>query len=758
MVYNKSKVLLVFSLLLVLAFSGELTAQIADDLVLLPATASVSLNGTEDFIARLTAWGTGVEGETVYFSLSPGLGSVVPTSGDTDPSGYAPTTYTAGTAIGTDTLVAYWTDEVTRDELADTSIITINPGPATKLKVTPEDTVVVVTENVIIIAELFDDYDNHVNAINPAQVSFTTSGMGTFGTAFINEDNCIEVAYTTYDRMASDTLRVELISNAFRDYSFVRTIGAAPATMILNAEDSTVVVSETAYNEELWFYLFDAYDNPSTWSDYYAGIRYSVAFTVSGGGGVFEDGEVEVIEGGYGYNYYYSSTNAGVYTVTAISGAATSDLGITQMPDYPDELVITPSSAAIPAGTDTTLTARLFDQYGNHCDADDERFDDVEWEKIAGQGDLGTPYIEDHNWKCIFSSYPYVADTARIWAGYDGAEPDDEVVIFSAEPGEFHHFTLGIYNNKDTANVSNGDYEETDWLRIEAQDSNNIRLYTYTNPDTITLSINGSTAEASQVTWFVWNDAGDDWDTTVGLTAPIPEGFFYEGVTRVYVANEVAETDTVTATDTLGHTSKSPLITWLPIELVGFLVGLEGGLTQIETNDTVNVEVTAIDMFGNTTDVGLPINATLSANRSGVNFTAGQVQLMQTSVALYPMVVTVGGEGLIITVEDIYEPSVNGSSYSIEVIAGGIAEGPVVSDISAEFGNGAILYVVAEDGEVEIKVYNKVGLEVGSLVNGTVKRGYYQASLKGLNLSSDVYFVVMKGPGINKKIKATLIE
>jgi len=39
-----------------------------------------------------------------------------------------------------------------------------------------------------------------------------------------------------------------------------------------------------------------------------------------------------------------------------------------------------------------------------------------------------------------------------------------------------------------------------------------------------------------------------------------------------------------------------------------------------------------------------------------------------------------------------------------------------------------------------------------------VEPGYYQTSLKGLNLSSDIYFVVMEGPGITKRIKATLIK
>jgi hypothetical protein len=130
---------------------------------------------------------------------------------------------------------------------------------------------------------------------------------------------------------------------------------------------------------------------------------------------------------------------------------------------------------------------------------------------------------------------------------------------------------------------------------------------------------------------------------------------------------------------------------------------------------------------------------------------------METSVDLFPTVATAQCTGLIITVADLYEPDINGNSDPIDVLLGGVEEGPVVSSISAKLG-GEIVYAVGEDGDVTIKVYNKAGMEVGTLVDGPLSRGYYQASLKGLNLASDVYFVVMKGPGIDKGIKAVLIK
>jgi len=98
------------------------------------------------------------------------------------------------------------------------------------------------------------------------------------------------------------------------------------------------------------------------------------------------------------------------------------------------------------------------------------------------------------------------------------------------------------------------------------------------------------------------------------------------------------------------------------------------------------------------------------------------------------------------------------ATVDIEVVAGGIAEGPDVSGISAAFGSGEILCAVAEEGEVTVKVFDKLGREAGILLNGKVKRGGYPLSLKTLNLASDIYFVEMRGPGIDTKIKVTLIN
>jgi hypothetical protein len=766
------------------------------------ATATLDLEDDEAFTARITLSGAGVGGLMVDFSLSPGLGSVDPESGTTSSTGYVATTYTASTAAGTDTLIAVWTDEDLRAELTDTVIITINPGPPTSLNVNPLDTLVVVTEDAVVVAELLDDYLNHVDATSTDQVTFTSNGNGGFGDKEIDDAGCITVAYTTDDSTATDTITTQLVGHT-TDYTRVRTIGGAPTGMYIWIGDTIVVVGgiDPGYVPEKQEYfnvaLFDQYGNKTIWSDYYADETHAVALTVSEGGGQFQRNvePYDIIDTAYvdsagvsspgtAEANYLTSRTTGVYTITCTSGAAQSSRNIVQICDVPDSLYLTNDSLGIPAGSDTLLTAMLFDQYGNHCPADDEReFDDVVWYVEDGDGWLEEEYIDyenDHNWKCRFHSYELTADTSHVGAYYYDDEPYDIITIFSAEPGDFHHYDVTILNIPpeavfdDKAYVSDGSDVDTAYLNgvlIEAQDGNNIRLYTYTNPDTVTLTLDGTSAEASQVTWFVANLGGPTQpvgDTVVGLTAPIPPGYFgtpgpYGGLCFALVANQVAETVTITATDTAGHTGTSPELTWLPTGVVGFNVALEGGLTTITAiDDTVNMEVTAIDEFGNTTGMGLPLNVVLSATRP-VEFLGGEMQLMENPVSLFPMVATQEASDLVLRIADYLVPSINGSSDPIIVNPSGIdeepiVEGPVVSSISARFGSGDISYAVATDGEVSIKVYNKVGMQVGSLVDGAVSRGYYQASLKALNLSSDIYFVVMQGPGIDKKIKATLIK
>jgi hypothetical protein len=196
-------------------------------------------------------------------------------------------------------------------------------------------------------------------------------------------------------------------------------------------------------------------------------------------------------------------------------------------------------------------------------------------------------------------------------------------------------------------------------------------------------------------------------------------------------------------------------MTWLPIGLASFGIDLPD---TIYTLDTVDVMVSALDMFGNVTDSLLPRNIILEANRAGVTF-PGETHHMRDAVEAFPTVASSATTGLIISAADIINPGIYGDSDPVVVLINPGVEDAIVSSLSVKFGSGDIVYSVGEEDKVEIKVYNKVGMEVGTLASGVKGPGHYKASLKALNLASDVYFVVMNGPGnFTKRVKAALVK
>jgi hypothetical protein len=147
----------------------------------------------------------------------------------------------------------------------------------------------------------------------------------------------------------------------------------------------------------------------------------------------------------------------------------------------------------------------MYDQYGNHINASSTS--QVYFDVLSGDGDLGAESVDEEtgNIRCVYSAYEYDADTSHVQAWlqeFTGrSRPGDTVTVFSAEPGDFDHYSLDVII--DSSHVSDGNMYQSNIIRIEAQDGNNIRLYTYDNDDTVTIVLNESAAADSQVVWFL---------------------------------------------------------------------------------------------------------------------------------------------------------------------------------------------------------------------------------------------------------------
>lgn len=69
-----------------------------------------------------------------------------------------------------------------------------------------------------------------------------------------------------------------------------------------------------------------------------------------------------------------------------------------------------------------------------------------------------------------------------------------------------------------------------------------------------------------------------------------------------------------------------------------------------------------------------------------------------------------------------------------------------------------IKFSIPKKEQVELKVYNLNGIEVKSILNATIFKGYYEINFDGGNLASGVYYCHLKTNNFKKTIKMLLIK
>jgi hypothetical protein len=70
----------------------------------------------------------------------------------------------------------------------------------------------------------------------------------------------------------------------------------------------------------------------------------------------------------------------------------------------------------------------------------------------------------------------------------------------------------------------------------------------------------------------------------------------------------------------------------------------------------------------------------------------------------------------------------------------------------------AITYSVPQSSFVTLKVYNVLGSEVASLVNGVVEAGVHKVNFSGVDLNSGVYFYTIKAGNFSETKKLMLMK
>lgn len=676
----------------------------------------------------------------IDFSVITGtaFGSVSPTADTTDDWGHVTTKFKSLTKAGNSTVKGVLRGS--SPAITATVGIGVIAGPLAQVKTTPADTTVVVTEDAIIVAELQDQYANPIAATSVDEVTFSlcdtaTAMGGTLGTKTLTAGK-IQVPYTTYSLVETglDTITATTATGSYTDYSVVSTIGGAPKTMKLwAAGDSTVVVSRGDSTLALHDTLFDVHGNKSVYSSYYPKKYYKVTFSVSPGGPTFSDTTKDVNTIGYCTINYESDTLIGEYTVTATCGDANKSLVITQTHDaIAAASFTTADTVPAAAGEKVTLTAELQDQFANPIKADS--LGAIVFSKAAiadsGLGELGGKTIPSDSLTVSvkYTAYAEAIDTATIVATPAGGGTADTSIVINTAPAALAKFALTRSPAKPTA----GD-EVT--VTITAKDAGNFRIYTYDNDDIITLTLDGTAAEASQVRWIIPTTPPD---TVLALTASIPESTFTTGQCVVKITNEKADTVTVTAVDTAGHTGTCDTIIWAPVALLDHY-GVVAQTDPIYVDEAFTITVTPCDSFGNATTADLPRLIKFLANETGVSVPSDQLLAEPTD---YTVTATNATTSLKITVSDYATPAITGTSDSITV---GVRPTPTytVSGVVGLTDNLADSSgsVVSIDSDVDTTdahgAYSIAGLLTGTYDIYVTHDGYFSDSAIGVAISAD---------------------
>ncbi len=69
-----------------------------------------------------------------------------------------------------------------------------------------------------------------------------------------------------------------------------------------------------------------------------------------------------------------------------------------------------------------------------------------------------------------------------------------------------------------------------------------------------------------------------------------------------------------------------------------------------------------------------------------------------------------------------------------------------------------INFSIPVSGDVKLKVYNLLGQEVASLINGEMKAGNYNVEFSGHSLASGIYFYKLQSSSFTATKKLTLMK
>ncbi|MBN1695516.1 Ig-like domain-containing protein, partial [candidate division WOR-3 bacterium] len=356
---NTWKVMLVFSALLMFAFTGELAAQ---SLTLEPDGQTIGIGENFDLTATLLDGSSSpLADSAVYFWMISANGNVAPNTDNTDASGEANSRYYSQSTLleRTDTLYAIGIYNSGADTLSDTISVEVVAKPAS-LTLAPTGQMIGIGESLDLTATLLDQLDDPV-VDSTVSFSVVSGGGSVLPTSDVTDGN--GEAVTTYTAGGSEgTARVAargIYSNSAGTDTLVDTIdivvSAKPALLNLSPTGRSIVFNEQL---QLTATLLDQLDDPV--------VDSTVSFSVVSGGGSVSPSSDVTDESGEAVTIYTAGSSAGTARVAAMgiySNSAGTDTIVDTIDivvvNAPSQVTLLPETASLALNGSRIFQARV---------------------------------------------------------------------------------------------------------------------------------------------------------------------------------------------------------------------------------------------------------------------------------------------------------------------------------------------------------------------------------------------------------------
>ncbi|MCK4296171.1 MAG: right-handed parallel beta-helix repeat-containing protein, partial [Candidatus Marinimicrobia bacterium] len=529
-----------------------------------------------------------IDDEVIDYSLV-GVGNILSTSETTDDTGYTSVDYLAGYLPGTATVRAELRSDTT---INATVTITVGVGPVAEVVVTPESDSVVVLDDVTIVAELLDAYENHIDA-DTSKISFT-GGAGIKGVKSVTADKKIQIVYTTDSTktglVTPEVITATYLSTSITDVADIYTAGdqVAPDSLTVTFAGDLINVSDdstggTTFNVEA--------------KDQHGNLTENRRITFVASYGALESVDTTNADGVFASDLeYYGGAEAQVVilTATATEGGATGKDTLYLKAVATDSILITCPKTSVVAGEEVTLTFTYFDEFENETEELSPVFSNIS--ALAALGATVKDTIEDNIlilnrakvYGVLLTKTYTVSDT--ITATYV-----DTIVatVGSVVDTFFMNLTSsGVLYSFDIV-IDNDSVATTDDMTftITAKDPGGNRKYDYEGD--VLIELIGSSADSVNWTGDVDTCLSDEFEF-------VAEDAFVDGALELTLKNRWAESGltfsvTDTATDIAADTTG---FDFYPGDVDSLALTL--GSDDIYAGQEFTCTVTPVDIYDNT--------------------------------------------------------------------------------------------------------------------------------------------------------------